>query len=67
MMAQTDAAATPQSNEDNIAIHTADQRVSCNGGGGALGHPQIWLNMTSAGEVTCPYCSRHFIHTKAQD
>ncbi len=40
-------------------------RVSCNGGGGALGHPQIWLTLTApiasqAKSVTCPYCSHHF-------
>lgn len=40
---------------------TQAARVSCNGGGGALGHPQIWLNMNADGEVTCPYCSRHFV------
>ena len=44
-------------------VHTTQARVSCNGGGGALGHPQIWLNMNADGEVTCPYCSRHFIQT----
>ena len=46
-------------------IQTTQSRVSCNGGGGALGHPQIWLNMNADGEVTCPYCSRHFVQIKA--
>ena len=45
-------------------IQTTQSRVSCNGGGGALGHPQIWLNMNADGEVTCPYCSRHFVQIK---
>jgi len=46
-------------------MQTTQSRVSCNGGGGALGHPQIWLNMNADGEVTCPYCSRHFVQIKA--
>ena len=35
-------------------------RVSCNGGGGALGHPQIWLTFGKDGTVVCPYCSKKF-------
>ena len=46
---------------DDMVIHTQQARVSCNGGGGALGHPQIWLNMGADNTVTCPYCSRHFV------
>jgi len=49
------------SNPQGEVIYTSAARVSCNGGGGALGHPQIWLNMNADGEVMCPYCSRHFV------
>ena len=45
---------------DDMVIHTQQARVSCNGGG-ALGHPQIWLNMGADNTVTCPYCSRQFV------
>ena len=41
-------------------IFTNDSRVVCNGGGGPLGHPQVWLTLGSDGQVMCPYCSRHF-------
>ena len=41
-------------------IFINDSRVACNGGGGTLGHPQVWLTLGSDGQVTCPYCSRHF-------
>ena len=51
------------SQDDEMTIMTNQARVSCNGGGGALGHPQIWLNMGADNTVTCPYCSRHFIKT----
>ena len=40
---------------------TRQSRVACNGGGGPLGHPQIWLNLGAGGSVTCPYCSRQFV------
>lgn len=42
-------------------IITTTARVSCNGGGGALGHPQIWLSLGEEGKVTCPYCSASFV------
>jgi uncharacterized Zn-finger protein len=42
-------------------IYTEDKRVACDGGGGALGHPQVWLTLGGDGQVTCPYCSRLFV------
>ncbi len=36
------------------------KRFFCNGGGGALGHPLIWLTCGQYGTVTCPYCSKKF-------
>lgn len=35
--------------------------VACDGGGGALGHPRVWLNMESQGAIDCPYCDRRFV------
>ncbi|HXZ00849.1 MAG TPA: zinc-finger domain-containing protein [Stellaceae bacterium] len=35
--------------------------AACNGGGGALGHPRVYLNLGGAGRVECPYCSRLFV------
>ena len=42
-------------------IVTNQLRVACNGGGGSLGHPQIFLTLGNDGRVTCPYCSREFV------
>ena len=42
-------------------IVTNQLRVACNGGGGALGHPKIFLTLGNDGRVTCPYCSREFV------
>ena len=41
-------------------IFTNDRQVACNGGGGPLGHPKVWLTLGNDGQVTCPYCSHHF-------
>jgi uncharacterized Zn-finger protein len=35
--------------------------AACNGGGGPLGHPRVYLNLGGAGKVECPYCSRLFV------
>ena len=34
--------------------------VSCDGGGGALGHPKVYTTLVD-GEVECPYCGRKFV------
>ena len=47
---------------DNLIeiIEVESKLVSCNGGGGTLGHPQIYLQMGKDSEIVCPYCSRLF-------
>jgi uncharacterized Zn-finger protein len=46
-------------------IYVEDNIVACNGGGGPLGHPRVYLNLGAAGKVECPYCSRLFIRGTA--
>lgn len=41
-------------------MYTDNDVVGCDGGGGALGHPKVYLELHE-GEVVCPYCSRHFL------
>jgi uncharacterized Zn-finger protein len=36
------------------------RRVSCDGGGGALGHPRVWYDMGDADFAECGYCDRLF-------
>jgi uncharacterized Zn-finger protein len=36
-------------------------KVSCNGGGGALGHPKVWYEMGDEDFVECKYCDRRFV------
>lgn len=35
--------------------------VACDGGGGALGHPRVYLNMGDKSEIDCPYCGRQYL------
>tara|TARA_Y100001970_G_scaffold294256_1_gene449262 strand:+ start:52406 stop:52633 length:228 start_codon:yes stop_codon:yes gene_type:complete len=42
-------------------IESDSRTVSCNGGGGALGHPLVYLNMGDKDWVECPYCDRKFV------
>lgn len=37
------------------------RRVACDGVGGALGHPRVWLEMGEADFVECGYCDRRFV------
>lgn len=47
-------------------IYINSEKVSCDGGDGALGHPKVYLTIPkNENSITCPYCSRNFI-LKAQ-
>lgn len=36
--------------------------VVCDGGGGSLGHPKVYLHINpEIGEIICPYCSRTYV------
>jgi uncharacterized Zn-finger protein len=43
-------------------IYVDTMVAACNGGGGPLGHPKVYLNLAADGKVECPYCSRLFVH-----
>ena len=43
-------------------VQVESTTVACNGGGGSLGHPRVWLNMGDKHKVDCPYCGRRFVH-----
>ena len=57
MRTQAAAAAGPPLAE---TITVSDTTVACDGGGGALGHPRVFLTLVD-GRVVCPYCSRIFV------
>ncbi|GIY94097.1 NADH dehydrogenase iron-sulfur protein 6, mitochondrial [Caerostris extrusa] len=37
-----------------------DRVVSCDGGGGALGHPKVYINLDQPGPQACGYCGLQF-------
>ena len=37
------------------------RRIACDGVGGALGHPRVYLEMGEEPFVECPYCDRRFV------
>jgi len=43
--------------EEVLLVET--RSVGCDGGGGALGHPLIYMRIEET-QVTCPYCSRTY-------
>ena len=43
-------------------IEIGEMVAACNGGGGPLGHPRVYLNLAPAGWIECPYCSRRFVN-----
>jgi uncharacterized Zn-finger protein len=42
-------------------IEVETETVGCDGGGGPLGHPMVYLSLEGKGEIDCPYCGRHFV------
>ena len=45
-------------------IEISGKSVACDGGGGALGHPKVFLTLDGDGNVECPYCDRMFVQAK---
>ena len=41
-------------------IHVDDPVVACDGGGGTLGHPRVFLRLEGGFRI-CPYCSRLYV------
>ena len=42
-------------------IVVRSRRVACDGVGGALGHPRVYLEMGEGDFVECTYCDRRFV------
>jgi uncharacterized Zn-finger protein len=54
----------PQNPEVIVVDDDADE-VSCDGGGGALGHPKVWYTFDGVDTTECGYCDRVFIKQSA--
>lgn len=43
-------------------IEVTKSRIACDGGGGAAGHPRVWLEIDPAKRyVECGYCDRKYV------
>lgn len=42
-------------------IAVRSRRVACDGVGGALGHPRVYMEMGENDRVECMYCDRLFV------
>ena len=45
-------------------VEVSTTRVACDGDGGALGHPKVYLEMGDDDFVECGYCDRRFVLSK---
>ncbi len=52
---------TVNSEIDHEVIIINGHKTSCDGGGGALGHPIVWYDMVEDDVVECKYCDRRFV------
>ena len=57
---RTVSSATPSIDPPEV-ITVSSHRVSCDGVGGALGHPRVYMEMGGEGFVECGYCDRKFV------
>jgi uncharacterized Zn-finger protein len=54
-------AASPTPLTGTVETVTVESRVvACDGSGGPLGHPRVWLRIEGT-QTFCPYCSRVFV------
>ncbi|WP_292230591.1 zinc-finger domain-containing protein [Brevundimonas sp.] len=44
---------------EEVVVST--KRVACDGGGGALGHPLVYMDMGADDFIECSYCDRRFV------
>lgn len=41
-------------------IEVDEERIACDGGG-AGGHPRVYLTLKTDGRIDCPYCGRRYV------
>ena len=65
VIAATDPAPVSGPAPEIVRVHT--QRVACDGVGGALGHPRVWVDLGESGTADCGYCDRRFVLSEHGD
>lgn len=66
-MARKSAPAAPSAGPQPETVRVHAHRVACDGVGGALGHPRVYLDLGVDGTVDCPYCDRRFVQAGKAD
>ncbi len=61
------APARPNAVPPPEVVTVRTKRISCDGVGGALGHPRVYLEMGEANFVECTYCDRRFVLAAGSD
>ena len=51
---------------ETITVPDDTDEVSCDGGGGVLGHPKVWYSFDGQDGVECGYCDRLFVKARAR-
>lgn len=59
------AAQSPVQPPETISVDHDTDEVCCDGGDGALGHPQVWYSFDGRDMVRCHYCDRAFVKDHA--
>jgi len=60
MAHESETASIPYADPPEV-VKVRVRRIACEGVGGALGHPRVYLEMGEADHVECPYCDRRFV------
>jgi uncharacterized Zn-finger protein len=58
------AVSHPASPPPPETIEVDTPTVACDGGGGALGHPRVYIDLRKDGSGECGYCDRKFVLRK---
>ena len=43
-------------------IKVDNKDIACDGGGGQLGHPRVYLAIDDDRRAACPYCGQTFVY-----
>jgi uncharacterized Zn-finger protein len=62
MPLESETAAIPYADPPEV-VRVKSRRVACDGVGGALGHPRVYIELGEAGAAECGYCDRRFVLT----
>lgn len=57
--ALTSGQANPARAAEEVIV--TSRRVACDGVGGALGHPRVYIELGGGGVAECGYCDRRFV------